>query len=49
LRFKKTNLTEIPESATSIIDGIDYEKELTSGGAVDLPVSLLGKLRSPRP
>jgi saccharopine dehydrogenase-like NADP-dependent oxidoreductase len=44
--FKKTTLPALSERSTIIIDGITYEDDLTSGGAADLPDSLLGKVGS---
>lgn len=44
--FKKQILPSLSERAILIIDGFTYEEDLTSGGAADLPDSLLGKVRS---
>ncbi|ESU19055.1 saccharopine dehydrogenase [Flavobacterium cauense R2A-7] len=44
--YKKTVLPSLSERASIIIDGINYEDDLTSGGAADLPDALSGKVRS---
>ncbi len=44
--FKKTSLPSLSERASIIINGINYDEDLTSGGAADLPDALANKVRS---
>ena len=44
--YKERNLPSLSERASIIINGKNYEEDLTSGGAADLPQSLKNKVRS---
>ena len=44
--FKTTSKASLTERSQIVLDGIQYEEDLTSGGAADLPVALSGKTRS---
>ncbi|HJR99531.1 MAG TPA: saccharopine dehydrogenase C-terminal domain-containing protein [Flavobacterium sp.] len=44
--FKKTEIPALSERTFIIINGINYEADLTSGGAADLPDALAGKVRN---
>jgi len=43
--FKKTTVPALSQRATIFINGIQYEEDLTSGGAADLPDALAGRIR----
>jgi len=44
--YKKVTLPSLSARKTIRIDGIDYEEDLTSGGAADLPDALVGKVKT---
>ncbi|HEY9184769.1 MAG TPA: saccharopine dehydrogenase C-terminal domain-containing protein [Salegentibacter sp.] len=44
--FKKTSLPSLSDRKRIIINGVTYEEDLTSGGAADLPDTLVGKVGS---
>ncbi len=44
--FKTINQASLTERSKIILNGIEYEEDLTSGGAADLPVALAGKTRN---
>jgi saccharopine dehydrogenase-like NADP-dependent oxidoreductase len=44
--FKSASIKSLSERARLVIDGFDYEEDLTSGGAADLPTFFAGRAKN---